>query len=174
MSRRSIVSLAAAAAAVSAVATPLLAQAHDDYGYYEHQDWCTGRIHDNGVTGALLGGAAGALLGNNLARHGGRTGGTLLGAAAGAALGANVARSSTKDRCRGPRDVGYYGYAPPPPPPVYVAPRPVYVEPEPVYVAPPPPAYYGVYYEGRPHYGEWRHEWREHHHHHEHDEDDGD
>ena len=60
------------AAAGLALAAPLAAQAHEPYRYY--QDGCTDRIHDNGVTGALLGGAAGALIGSNLASGGGRTG----------------------------------------------------------------------------------------------------
>lgn len=157
---RTIACIAAAASVAAALSPPIVAQAH------EYRDYCTGRIHDNGVVGALLGGATGAVIGSNVARGGGRTGGALIGAAAGAALGSNIARSTTKDRCRGPRDVGYY-YGPPPPPPVYVAPEPVYVAPP-----PPPPPYGYVIYDG-PHDHGWHHGWYKHHHHH-HDDDDGD
>jgi hypothetical protein len=162
MLRNTIAGAAALATAVGALAAPLGAQAHD-YRRAYYEDRCTDRIHDNGVTGLLLGGAAGAVLGSNLAGHGARTGGALLGAAAGAAVGSNIARSSTKDRCRGPREVVYYREAPPPPP-VYVAPQPVYVAPPP----PPPPYGYEVY--EAPHDRGLHRGWYKHHH----DEDDDD
>jgi len=152
MPRTSIACIAAVAGAVAALAPPVIAQAHD---------YCTDRIHNNGVTGALVGGAAGALIGNSLAHGGGRTGGTLLGAAAGAAVGSNVARSTTKDHCRGPREAGDYG---PPPPPVYVAPARIYAAPP-----PPPPPYGYVVYDGPHDHGEHR-GWYKHHHH---DDDEG-
>ena len=173
MARRSIARTAALAAAAVALAAPILAQAHD-YRRSYYEDACTDRIHDNGVTGALLGGAAGAVLGSNLAGHGARTGGALLGGAAGAVVGSNIARSTTKDGCRGPREV-VYDYAPPPrpvyvrPEPVYYAPppRPVYVAPAPVYYAPAPVTVYESYDGGHDH---GRHRgWYEHHHH---DDDD--
>jgi hypothetical protein len=155
-----------------ALAAPIGAQAHD-YGYYQrYQDACTDRIHDNGVTGALLGGAAGAVIGSNLAHGGGRTGGAVLGGVAGAAIGSNIARSTTKDSCRGPRRVVYRDAyrEPPPPPPVYVAPRPVYYVPPP----PPPPVYeYDVYDYGPHDHGRHR-GWYKHHHHHDDDDDDDD
>lgn len=159
-------SIICAAALSAAFATPMAAHA-SDYRHPYYEDRCTDRIHENGVTGALLGGAAGALLGSNVASHGGRTGGALLGAAAGAAVGSNIARTTTKDNCRGSRVV-YYHAAPPP--------RPVYLAPEPVYVAPPPPPppYYGyeVYDDGPHDHGRHR-GWYKHHHHDE-DEDDDD
>jgi hypothetical protein len=104
--------LAVAAVGLTAAAAPALAQARD-YRGYGYDDGCQGRIHNNGTTGALLGGVAGALIGSNVAHGGGRTGGALIGAAAGAAVGSNIARSSTKQNCRGPsyrtsyRDYGY-------------------------------------------------------------------
>jgi len=54
----------------------------------------------NGTTGLLIGGAAGALLGRGI--DGGRdhTLGTVLGAAAGALLGREVDRNSSNSRCR--------------------------------------------------------------------------
>lgn len=143
--------IAAVAAAAAALVTPAGAEA---------RDYCTSRIHDNGVAGVLVGGAAGALLGNNLAHGGGRAGGTLLGAAAGAAVGSNIARSTTKVHCRGPHEGGYSA-----PPPV------VYAAPAPVYIAPPPPAYGVVVYDAPPHdHGEHRGWYKRHHH----DDDDDD
>jgi hypothetical protein len=150
-----VTSAAALTATILALAAPMTAQARD-----YRDDGCTDRIHDNGVAGALIGGAAGAVIGSNVARGGGRTGGALIGAAAGAAVGSNIARSSTKDRCRG--GSRYVRYAPPPPRPVYVAPRPVYVAPEPVYVAPAP--VYEVYEVGPHDHGRHR-GWYKHHHH---------
>jgi hypothetical protein len=53
----------------------------------------------NGTTGLLIGGAAGALLGREIAgRHGDRTLGAILGAAGGALLGRSIDKSSS--RCR--------------------------------------------------------------------------
>ena len=162
MPSRSARRTAAFTVAILALGAPLLAQAHD-YRRNYYDDGCTDRIHNNGVTGALLGGAAGAVIGSNLASHGGRTGGTLLGAAAGAAVGSNIARSTTKDRCRGPGRVVDYDY--PPPRPIYATPQPVYVAPP-----PPPPAYgYEVYDDG-PHDRGRHRGWYKHHH----DEDDDD
>lgn len=119
-------------AAVSATALALLAAgaapsfAHDypGYGYEGGDDACQARQHDNGATGAVLGGLAGALLGSNLAsHHGGRGGGAALGAVAGAVIGNSIGRSSAKssDTCQardayGPvayrRAAPYAGYAP--------------------------------------------------------------
>jgi len=155
---RLIPAAALVATTVFAAAAPASAQG------YRYSDDCTRRIHDNGTAGAIVGGIAGAVLGSNLAHHGGRTGGAILGGAAGAAIGNSVARSSTKDRCRG-HHVYRSGYpAPYYPPPAYgyVEPAPVYVEPAPVYVE-----RYPVYVH-EPHghaYGYWRH-------HHHHDDDD--
>jgi hypothetical protein len=156
MMRPSITHAVLAAAAAATFAAPLAAQAHD-YRRAYYEDACTDRIHDNGVSGALVGGAAGALLGSNLAGHGAHAGGALLGAAAGAAIGSNIARSTTKDHCRGARVVYYRE---PPPRPVYVAPAPVYVAPPP----PPPPGYYDAYDYG-PHDRGLHRGWYKHHHH---------
>ncbi|MDB5447231.1 MAG: glycine zipper protein [Phenylobacterium sp.] len=79
-----------------AVATPSFAQDYPGYGY-GRADACQSKQHNNGTTGAVLGGIAGALIGSNLAsHHGGRTGGMALGAVAGAVLGNNLGRSSAK------------------------------------------------------------------------------
>jgi hypothetical protein len=49
----------------------------------------------NEVGGALLGGIAGAVIGSNVARGGGREGGAIIGGVGGAALGSNIAKNST-------------------------------------------------------------------------------
>ena len=56
---------------------------------------CHDEKKDNEVGGALLGGIAGAVLGSNVARGGGREGGAIIGGVGGAALGANIAGNST-------------------------------------------------------------------------------
>jgi hypothetical protein len=53
---------------------------------------------DNGTTGLIVGGVAGALLGRTIAGGGDRTLGTLLGGAGGALLGREIDRGSL--RCR--------------------------------------------------------------------------
>lgn len=159
-----IIRAAGLAVAIAAVAAPLVAEAHD-YRRAYYREACTDRIHDNGVTGALLGGVAGALIGSNVASHGGRTGGAVLGAAAGAAVGSNIARSSTKDGCRAPRRVVYDRYYAPPPRRLYVAPEPVYLAP------PPPPVYAYEVYDYRPADRGLHRGWYKHHHRY-YDEDD--
>ncbi|HYG48887.1 MAG TPA: glycine zipper 2TM domain-containing protein [Allosphingosinicella sp.] len=56
----------------------------------------------NGTTGLVVGGAAGALAGREIAGRGSRTTGTVLGAAVGALLGRHVQRNviSSRRRCR--------------------------------------------------------------------------
>ncbi|MEJ5978638.1 glycine zipper 2TM domain-containing protein [Novosphingobium sp. PS1R-30] len=56
---------------------------------------------NDGTTGLLIGGAAGGLIGNQIAGRGGdRTLGTILGVAGGALLGREVERSGSSRRCR--------------------------------------------------------------------------
>jgi outer membrane lipoprotein SlyB len=75
-----------------------------DSGVYRGQTWrgSDGRIHcrkPNGTTGLVVGGAAGALAGREIAGRGSRTTGTVLGAAVGALLGRHVQRNVVS-RCR--------------------------------------------------------------------------
>lgn len=160
--------IVATAAVLAAAALPALAQAHDYRPYYNPRaEACTDRIHDNGTTGALLGAAAGALIGSNVAHHGGRTGGALIGAGVGAAVGSNIARSSTKADCRGPHYRTYYR----PAPPAYYGPG--YADYTTYTVYPAASPAYGYGYWGEEHHDRGEHRgWYKHHH--EEDEDDGD
>jgi hypothetical protein len=54
----------------------------------------------NGTTGLIIGGAAGALIGREIAGRGDRTLGTILGAAGGALLGRKIDRDGSSRRCR--------------------------------------------------------------------------
>ena len=84
------------------------AQAQSRYysnGYYQGPVWQgrDGRLYcrrSNGTVGLVVGGAAGALIGREVAGRGNRTTGTILGAAAGALIGREVQRSSNRRRCR--------------------------------------------------------------------------
>ena len=96
MTRIALVMGLAAAMAVPAMAAPTSALAN---------------CHDRKVGGTALGAVAGGLLGNSLARGGGRLGGTLLGAGAGAVVGHEIARSgchTTRAYYRSPRHRSEY------------------------------------------------------------------
>ena len=54
----------------------------------------------NGTTGLLVGGAAGALIGNQVAGRGDHLLGTIIGAAGGALVGREVDRRTSSRRCR--------------------------------------------------------------------------
>ena len=85
----------------------------DDRGYrggrdrnYNGRSWRgnDGRYYcrrNDGTTGLLIGGAAGGLIGNQIAGRGGdRTLGTILGVAGGALLGREVDRGGSRGGCR--------------------------------------------------------------------------
>ena len=79
-------------------------QSYNTYNGYNGQVWRgnDGRYYckrSNGTTGLLIGGAAGALIGREIAgRNGDRTLGAILGAGAGALLGREVSRSTSQCR----------------------------------------------------------------------------
>ena len=81
---------------------------------------CRHRLGDNGVGGALIGGAVGGLAGNVIAGHGDKVVGTIAGAAVGAVAGAVIDKAEdaprVRDRCEamleGGPGYGPYGYAP--------------------------------------------------------------
>ena len=66
-------------------------QGHDGNYYCRKKD---------GTTGLIIGAAAGALLGHEVAGYGDRTLGTVLGGAIGALLGKSVAQNTGSSRCR--------------------------------------------------------------------------
>jgi hypothetical protein len=160
---------AVTAAVIGAVATvSALPSTASAQGYYD----CN--RGSNTAAGAIIGGAAGALLGSGVAARGHRNDGAALGGVLGAVTGAAVGSNSSNcryydnryddrrgyydnsyygdrydNRGRGYYDNSYYGgggyYAPPPA--VYVAPPP------PPVVVVPAPAYRGYYGGRRGYYG---------------------
>lgn len=93
--RKIIFALSAAALAVPAATIPASA-AQAQYKTWRGKDGRTYCRRPNGTTGLIVGGAAGALVGNAV---GGGTLGTVVGAAGGALLGREVQRSRSKQRC---------------------------------------------------------------------------
>lgn len=71
----------------------------DDYAYDDYGPAPVAR-RDDGVGGALIGGAVGALAGNRIAGRGNRTAGTLVGAAVGAVAGAAIDKAEDAPRGR--------------------------------------------------------------------------
>lgn len=113
--RKLILAVAAATATVSIPALPAMARdndrVYDRQGRYvqpravraNDRVWRgdDGRYYckrDNGTTGLIIGGAAGALLGREIDGGRNRTLGTILGAAGGALLGREIDRSGMKCR----------------------------------------------------------------------------
>ena len=131
--------------ALGAAATAFAQPAPPPPGAYGNYDPCQRDANNRGVTGALLGGAGGAVIGSQMSAGGHRRDGSLLGgvvgAIAGAAIGHNTAACNNGPPqgavADGPPPPPGYGYdaapPPPPPPPAYGA----YYPPP-----PPPPAYY--------------------------------
>ena len=96
--------LAASALTLAVPALPSAAFAHQTGYRHSHsqpqpryQADCRKR---SGTTGLIVGGAAGALAGRQVDKHGDRTTGTVLGAAVGALLGRHVERNVLSRRCR--------------------------------------------------------------------------
>nr|MEA2796936.1 hypothetical protein [Phenylobacterium sp.] len=133
--------LAAAAGLVAlGAAAAASAQPYDGSGYGGY-DPCRREANGRGVTGALVGGAGGAVIGSQLAASGHRTDGSLLGGIVGAIAGATIGHKTAACDSAPPR----YADVPPPPPP---GPGPsAYYEPAPRaygdadYGPPPPPRY---------------------------------
>lgn len=96
-------------ALTAALSVPSFAQAQSGYygqGNYNY-DPCRRDSTNRGTTGALIGGALGAVIGSNAAARNARTEGALLGGALGAAVGAGVGKSSAA--CAPQTRQGYYG-----------------------------------------------------------------
>lgn len=88
--RKLILALTAASVALPMAAVPTAADARR-HRHYTHYAYASCRPH-GGTTGALVGGAAGALLGSAVTHHG--LAGPLIGGAGGALLGRHVERHS--------------------------------------------------------------------------------
>jgi hypothetical protein len=92
-------------AAIAIPTAPAEAQRYDRQGNYVGPTWRgrDGRLHcrrSNGTTGLIVGGAAGALVGREIAGRGNRTVGAVVGGAAGALVGREVQRGRSVRRCR--------------------------------------------------------------------------
>ncbi len=91
--RKILLAATACSLALPAVTTPAFAD-HRQRGHYSH-------CQRSGTTGAIVGGAGGALLGREIDRRGDRMLGTILGAAAGALAGREIERNVIRPRrCR--------------------------------------------------------------------------
>jgi outer membrane lipoprotein SlyB len=77
--------------------TATAAPATLEYGRVTNIEYFPGGVSRSGanVPGAILGGVAGAVLGNQIGRGGGRDAATVLGGAAGAAVGSQVGRTNS-------------------------------------------------------------------------------
>lgn len=144
MTKSSTFAKGALAAAAGLMALGLAASASaQPYGGpgYSNYDPCQRDAGNRGVTGALVGGAGGAVIGSQMAASGHRSDGSLLGGIVGAIAGAAIGHSTAACNTAPPPPPPSYNDAPPPPPPGPSA----YAEPP-----PPPPAYSGAYYDGPP------------------------
>jgi len=112
---KGVAAAVAGAMALGAVGATAQAQSYGQYGYYGNNpgyagqgyyDPCRREANGRGITGALLGGGIGAVIGSQVSANHHRSDGSLLGGALGALVGAGVGNSSAA--CRN---------APPPPPP---------------------------------------------------------
>lgn len=93
--KRLLAIAAAAATAAPVFAAPELASAQSMRSYGSG-DICRAEQRRSATTGALIGGAAGAVLGRSVAADNARTEGTLLGAAVGAVAGHQIGKAQVK------------------------------------------------------------------------------
>jgi hypothetical protein len=108
---KGVAAVVAGAVALGAVGVAAQAQPYGQYGYYGNQsgpgyDPCQREANGRGITGALVGGGMGAVIGSQVSANHHRTDGSLVGGLLGALVGAGVGKSSAA--CN---------QAPPPPPP---------------------------------------------------------
>jgi hypothetical protein len=137
---KGVAAAVASAMALSAVGVAAQAQPYGQSGYngnppaYGTYDPCRREANNRGITGALVGGGMGAVIGSQVAANHHRSDGSLVGGLLGAVVGASVGKSSAACNQAPPPPPAPVEAAPPPPPPVAY-----YEEPAP---APPPVAYY--------------------------------
>jgi hypothetical protein len=140
--------LAAAAGLIAlGAAATASAQPYGGPGYGSY-DPCQRDANSRGLTGALIGGGAGAVLGSQFAANHHRSDGSLLGGVVGAIAGATIGHNSAACNSVPPPPPSYRDAPPPPPgPQAYYQPESTpYYQPEPApygeaRYAPPPPAY---------------------------------
>lgn len=105
--RKVLLALSVASMMATTVIIPTSpAEARRHYNNSQYREWRgrDGRTYcrrSNGTTGLVVGGVAGALVGNGVAGRGDKTLGTVIGGVAGALGGRAIDRASTRDRrCR--------------------------------------------------------------------------
>lgn len=108
--RKFTLALAATTMAVPAAMTLPASPAEAQSRYYRNGTYVgptwrgsDGRYYcrkPNGTTGLIVGGAAGAVLGNQIAGRGDKTVGTIIGGAIGALAGREIERGISRRRCR--------------------------------------------------------------------------
>ena len=105
--RKVLLALSVASMMATTVIIPTSpAEARRHYNNNNYREWRgrDGRTYcrrSNGTTGLVVGGVAGALVGNGVAGRGDKTLGTVIGGVAGALGGRAIDRASTRDRrCR--------------------------------------------------------------------------
>lgn len=109
--RTGLAAAAAAATLTAGLSAPSIAGAQPYYdGQYGYGDYCGHQRGGNAIAGAIIGGIAGALIGNGVAGHGERGDGTAIGAVIGAGAGAAIGGSATD--CRDGRDYSHRYYRP--------------------------------------------------------------
>lgn len=92
MTHKKITFAVALSATLLITAAPAFARHHyESYVGKDGKTYCR-QTKESATQATIIGGAAGALLGNVVAGHGNRTAGTLIGAAGGAAAGHAVGR----------------------------------------------------------------------------------
>lgn len=129
---RGVAAVVAGAVALGTVGVVAQAQPYGQYGAYGNTpaygyNPCQRDANNRGITGALVGGGMGAVIGSQVAANHHRSDGSLVGGLLGALVGAGVGKSSAA--CN-------HAYAPPPPPVAIAEPAPA-----PAYYEAPPARY---------------------------------
>jgi hypothetical protein len=160
---KGVAAAVASAMALSAVGVAAQAQPYGQSGYYGNPpayggyDPCRREANNRGITGALVGGGMGAVIGSQVAANHHRSDGSLVGGLLGAVVGASVGKGSAACNQAPPPPPVEAAPPPPAPPPVAYYEEPVPAPPPVVYYEeppPPPPARYDNRYWAYGHHGE--------------------
>jgi len=118
---KGVAAVVAGAFALGAAGVAAQAQPYGQYGYYGNNpgyDPCQRDANNRGITGALVGGGMGAVIGSQVSANHHRTDGSLVGGLLGALVGAGVGKSSAAcNQAAPPPEPPPPGPPPPPPPP---------------------------------------------------------